>query len=282
MRWRFMLTAALLVAAGTLGAVVFAQLGGTQTASGAASVYSDDFEAATIDPFWSVTEQYGTVELSSDQAHSGSQSAKFSSTSGGQRQISLAHDFPDVTKGSVSVWFYDTTAGQNTLYALLDIFNSTVAWGEPGYRFHVGVWDSNPDWYGAADGITTVLTSIPKTVGWHEFKIAYNSSSVQILIDGTEVASYAGDYGFDRSVIGVFGPSWRPNGTFYWDDFNVEAPPLPVGVGGIVEVSADGGAPAEASGGSSAGDYALPLAAAVAAALVALAAGGWYVRRRVR
>ncbi len=56
--------------------------------------------------------------------------------------------------------------------------------------------------------------------------------------------------------------------------------PPPV-VGGIARLQADGDAPTEASA-SSPSDYAAPIAAAVAAGALALAAGGWYVRRRFR
>jgi hypothetical protein len=55
-------------------------------------------------------------------------------------------------------------------------------------------------------------------------------------------------------------------------------PPAPVG--GIAEPLGQPESRAEAAGGSSPRDYAAPIAAAVAGAVVALAAGGWYVRRR--
>jgi hypothetical protein len=51
-------------------------------------------------------------------------------------------------------------------------------------------------------------------------------------------------------------------------------------VGGIVELPADNGTPADVSGSSSARDYIAPVAAAVAVAAVALVVGGWYARRR--
>lgn len=54
----------------------------------------------------------------------------------------------------------------------------------------------------------------------------------------------------------------------------------PPPVGGIVELSAGAGPPADASGsGSAASDYAAPVAVGVAAA-IALTAGFWYTRRR--
>jgi hypothetical protein len=51
-------------------------------------------------------------------------------------------------------------------------------------------------------------------------------------------------------------------------------------VGGIVELVAAGDDPANASGSSSARDYAARLAALAVGAVVALGAGGWYARRR--
>ena len=61
--------------------------------------------------------------------------------------------------------------------------------------------------------------------------------------------------------------------------FSVWAVMAPSAVGGVVELVADADAPADVSG-SSARDYAAPIAAAIATAVVALAAGGWYARRR--
>jgi len=56
--------------------------------------------------------------------------------------------------------------------------------------------------------------------------------------------------------------------------------PVPVGVGGMVELRVGGEAPAAASGSASGGDHTLPAAAAAAGAVVVLGAGGWYARRR--
>jgi hypothetical protein len=56
-------------------------------------------------------------------------------------------------------------------------------------------------------------------------------------------------------------------------------PPPPPPVGGIVETLTGGDSPAEGSASSSS-DYTLAIAAAAAGAVLALAVGGWYVRRR--
>lgn len=58
-------------------------------------------------------------------------------------------------------------------------------------------------------------------------------------------------------------------------------PPGPPAVGGIAGLLDESASPAEASGSSSARDYTAPIAAAVAAGALALAAGGWYARRRL-
>ena len=60
---------------------------------------------------------------------------------------------------------------------------------------------------------------------------------------------------------------------------NCNAPAGPPAVGGIVEILTGGDSPAEGSTSSSSG-YTITIAAAVAGAVLALAVGGWYVRRR--
>ena len=88
--------------------------------------YHDGFEGQTVAPFWTIKQQFGTVTLSSEQAHSGAQSIKFSTKSGGGRVIFMTHQFKTVTKGRVSVWFYDTAPGAQTQHAHLALINSTL------------------------------------------------------------------------------------------------------------------------------------------------------------
>src|SRR5689334_17125159 len=83
----------------------------------AAQIYTDDFDQATINSAWTLTTQYGSVALSAEQAHSGSQSVKLSSTAGGQREIHVTRNFASPIKGTASIWFYDTAPGQATLYS---------------------------------------------------------------------------------------------------------------------------------------------------------------------
>src|SRR5690349_24329307 len=100
------------------GVLVFVCFSAPIVAS-AQSAYSDDFEATTVNAFWTSTmQQNGTVALSTDQNYtsSGIRSIKFASASGGQREMHLTHTFSAPTKGTFSVWYYDYAPGQQTLY----------------------------------------------------------------------------------------------------------------------------------------------------------------------
>jgi hypothetical protein len=89
----------------------------------------DTFEASTINPlFWTQTQQYGTVRLSTDvdKTVGGSQSLKFSSVQGGQRGIGVSHRFASPQKGTFSIWFYDVAPGQETQYEQISLYNSVT------------------------------------------------------------------------------------------------------------------------------------------------------------
>ncbi|MDQ3686964.1 MAG: hypothetical protein M3430_15415 [Acidobacteriota bacterium] len=86
----------------------------------------DGFEGQTLDPFWTVRQEYGTATLSSEQSHIGTQSVELSPKRDGQREVHMTHQFDDVMKGTVSVWFYDSAPGGETLYAGLAVLNRAL------------------------------------------------------------------------------------------------------------------------------------------------------------
>jgi len=176
--------------------------------------FADNFEAPTIDPFWSVFQQLGSVQLSTDQSQSGAQSVKLSAISGGQRNIWLSHTFAQPTKGTLSVWFYDTTPGSPTVYSGLYAFNSVTG---HGYAVNVADWSgSNYIWSGAGVGETP--TSISRSAGWHHFVLKTTATEYEASIDGIVVGSVAGDFAFDSVYLLMQGPN-GPNASFYLDDF---------------------------------------------------------------
>ncbi|MFH1957290.1 MAG: LamG-like jellyroll fold domain-containing protein [bacterium] len=186
--------------------------------------FTDDFESATLNPFWEVTQEYGSISLTTEQSHSGSQSAKFSSISGGQRYIFLTHAYSSATavKGKSVVWIYDTAPGSETQYVQLAFGNKTIE-GQPGSRFSIGIEDWVTSYYCLLDTITDsiVTTNISRTTGWHKFEIDIASASMSYYIDGSEIATYAGEYGFNSVQLAMFAPNWRPDATYYFDDFSI-------------------------------------------------------------
>jgi hypothetical protein len=184
-----------------------------------AQSFSDDFEAATLDPFWSVVQQNGSLGLSMDVSQSGFQSVKLTGTGGGQVNVWLTHTFPQSMQGAVSVWFYDTAPG---IYAGLYAFDST----NPGYGYSLNVADWNPStyvWYGGAMSATP--TSAPRSVGWHKFELQITAAGFNALIDDVVVGTLPGNFTFDQVTLLVSGPG--ETGTFYFDDFRF-IPPLSV------------------------------------------------------
>jgi hypothetical protein len=174
--------------------------------------FSDAFE---LHRFWTIFEQNGSVALSSDVSRSGRLALKMASRSGGQRYIWVTHAFRKPVKGSVSVWIYDTPAGRETLYAGL-----FANYADPRGGFGVNVADWNPTHYvWGGPGVSETSTSVPRSVGWHEFKLRVTSSGFDALIDGIVVGSIPGEFKISDVRLQVSGPVWRPDAAFYFDDF---------------------------------------------------------------
>jgi hypothetical protein len=199
----------------------------------AQSSFNDDFEASTLNSFWTVFQQFGSISLSTDQNHTigGKQSVKFVSTSGGQREMHLRHDFPAPTNGNFSVYFYDVAPGQETLYEKLYLYNSS----QPNLSAAVGTQDFDADCYSAAFvnsagsafgqnascGVFPQLstTSVPRTSGWHLLSVDVAATAITLAIDGQQLFTVPGSYSFDTIDIGVSGPSFRPDTVASFDDF---------------------------------------------------------------
>ncbi len=196
--------------------VLFATVPPTQAQ---AQAQSDTFE---LKPLWTITAENGSVGLSSDQHHSGATAAVLSSRSGGQRNVWLQLTYPAPRKGALSVWFYDTAAGSSTLYSGLYASNSVT----PAEDFSVNVADWNPTtyvWHGP--GVGETATAVTRTVGWHNFSLQVTATAFNAFIDGILVGSVSGDFAFDSIRLVLSGPSWRPNATFYFDDFRISREP---------------------------------------------------------
>lgn len=188
-----------------------------------AYTYIDSFEGGAINPFWSVdNSQYGSISLSANQSQDGSRSLMLSSTSGGQRDIRLIHTFSEAMIGTASVWFYDGYPGQSTLYSHFMARNSTT----PALSGGLGIQDWDPGYYHAAGLQNEGQTNLARSLGWHQFEIAFGQNSVDNFIDGLKVSSISATQGFDQIYFELTGPFWRPDATYYFDNFQLNLTPL--------------------------------------------------------
>ena len=72
------------------------------TAMPAFAAFFDSFEGASLNPFWTVSDnRLSTGTLSTTQAHTGTQSFKMQSLPGGQRFFVIDHNFGIKQKGVV-------------------------------------------------------------------------------------------------------------------------------------------------------------------------------------
>ncbi|MFN7920916.1 MAG: hypothetical protein U0Q16_12510 [Bryobacteraceae bacterium] len=209
---------------------------GSALLSAATISFTDGFEAAAIDPFWSVSQQLGSISLSSSQAASGSQSLRFSSVSGGQRELILSHDFSGPLKGTVSLSFYDSQPGSQTLYELFVLSQSPIVTQSTA---SAGVLDYDAFCYIASAGLTgpnkncgvfpqLTTTDVARTQGWHRFVLTVGANTITVSIDGAVVHSSNQNLTFDRVEFHMFGPGGRPNTNAFIDDFSILADPAGV------------------------------------------------------
>jgi hypothetical protein len=195
--------------------------------------YSDGFEGSSFNPFWTLTQQLGTITLSTDEAFTGTQSAKFTSESGGQRNLFLTHTFSSELVGTASVYFFDDAPDQETLYEKLVLTDSAT-----GATASVGTQDFDAFCYSAAIGALgpnancgdfpqETTTDVMRTEGWHLLSITLGLNDSSISIDGSQVFSLPGDFSFDTVQLEMFGPGFRPDTVAYFDDFSLNANTIP-------------------------------------------------------
>jgi hypothetical protein len=180
--------------------------------------FSDGFEAAVIDPFWTAQQSNGSITLSATQAHGGVKSAQFTRTTGGQLSLSLSHTFQAPQFGTASVWFYDSDFYCYASFALENTVGGggVASWG-------IQDWDYYTYYY----NMRNASGSRPQNgTGWHQFTIANTPTRQYVFLDGAEVNSASNDNtGFNKISLNTSGPSG--SGSYYFDDFTFRSYALP-------------------------------------------------------
>ncbi len=197
-----------------------------------AQTFTDGFEGASLDPFWTPAWQgySGGWTLSSEQAHSGSQSLKITS------QQFLSHDFGSPQTGSISVWVYSAIGTTGASGALEAYFGNASDWsnsatlafgGAPGYAQGIGCGGAYIDgvYFGGngPNGPACIYPLYPPQDGqWHLFEITVNSSGLKMSVDGIVYLTNPTPQSFSFLDIGLWG---YPNGVGYFDDFSATFTP---------------------------------------------------------
>jgi hypothetical protein len=198
-----------------------------------AFTFNDGFEAASLDPFWTIVGVNGsTVSFpSTAHIHGGSQSVQLNTfNTGQQKEIQLNHNFGAPLYGLFTTWVYDSGAGQASGNYLEAYVNS--AGGAQTVKLFTQDFDLGPSngghYYYQTDATGVVDTGIARTANWHQFSIDLESTGTILKVDGTTV--YSGPAGtFSVLTINEHAPDFRSGQTAWVDDvsINVSAAPEP-------------------------------------------------------
>jgi hypothetical protein len=180
------------------------------------AIFTDDFEAAAINPFWSLRNQNTTTSLQNAVIHGGQQAVKFTTTTPGQKEAHLEHVFSRQHYGRISVWVHDP---MQYIYFSMTAYNT-----ETGQVAGIGVQDWDYSAYYSVNG----KTSFPRSAGWHQFTLEFDKDGTRSLIDGQVVYSGGGGIHFNKVTLNMSGPG--STGTVYYDDFLFESYPPEIGL----------------------------------------------------
>jgi hypothetical protein len=194
--------------------------------------FSDGFEASTIDPFWTVFTNSGSIVLSNQNVFQGSQSVKFSTVdTGNNKDVGLNHPFSDKLYGTTTISVFDSGANQlSGNYISLVLVNTTTQQGKYiGTKdFDLGPGNGGDVYYvGDAYGGDGIRTNVDRTQAWHTFSIHNTATFVDYFIDGNLAYHEVGGFEFDRVQIELNAPFSRPPMSVFFDSFSISASPVP-------------------------------------------------------
>lgn len=194
---------------------------------------SDDFESATLNPFWSTFALSGAVDFPSTAVvHGGTQSVALRTISTGQNmEVQLFHNFVSPTYGTASVWMFDAVADQPSgnylAFYLTDATGFVAGIATQDFDFGPSTGGTYNYSISGSDGIDT---EIDRTQNWHHLLLTSLPNKLEISIDDSVVYSSTNGIPFTRLTMNVHAPGFRPGVTAYWDDASVtgfSATPVP-------------------------------------------------------
>jgi hypothetical protein len=193
--------------------------------------FTDNFESPTLNPFWSIVTTNGATATypSTDQANSPTHSLKLTTLSNGlAKEIQLLHTFTMPVYGSISLYIFDSFADQAS-GEYLDFY--AVRSDASAVKLFTNDFDLGPanggHYYYDTLATGSVSSAIDRTVGWHKFFIDLQPTVTTLEIDDIPVFSGPGGAGFTQMVFDMHAPGFRPGGSTYLDDAQVNVVPEP-------------------------------------------------------
>lgn len=223
--------------------LAMALLGGVAVRAESPLSFADDFEEATLNPFWLKMENAGKVIFpSTDQVHSGIRSVQLSSSANAeQKNIELYHLCSRPIYGRVSVWVFDSGADiASANYIGFNVRNQELGMSASLFTqdYDQGAANGGHYYYSKFDG-TGGNSPVDRTQGWHHFVIHATEQTLTLAVDGVVVHTGPGGIRFDRVALEIHGPAWRPAATVYFDDFELQETLVPT-IPGLVYFSTVG------------------------------------------
>ena len=207
----------------SLAALLLSLLAGSATSSQAQ--FSDSFEAATLNQFWTPYQNSGSVTISSGRVHTGVRSLALNSFNTSiPKNIGVIHDFGQRVHGTFSVWVWDSGAG------LLSA-NAVGVWARNrATQESLGIFTLDHDlgptdggnFYYSAPLAPQTATTVDRRQAWHLFRITALADSVSLSINNQVIYTAPVGFSFDAIELEIHAPASRPPFTYWFDDFTVD------------------------------------------------------------
>ncbi len=192
-----------------------------------AGTITDSFEGSSISSFWTAVAPFGfggpitgagpgTETLTSEFAHSGSQSVRLQASTTFPGFASLTHNFGIGETGTISVFMKGSTQSSAQMAFELDDFGvHLAALEEYQDSYLVRLYPADP---GMAERDVRFSSSGPND--WHMLQFQVGSSGLTASFDGGAVASESSIMSFSVVDFSVWAGNVPTTGSAYFDDFS--------------------------------------------------------------
>jgi hypothetical protein len=209
-------------------------------AEAADPAYSDAFEGPALNAFWTPSTSRGSFSFTAAAAHGGAKGVQFDTTADatGQKTVQLAHTFTQPVYGKLSVWLFDTAAGEASSNYFRFFASPTPVPGN-GWGAQLLTHDGSPDPHYTAMAFNTgeVDGGVARSKAWHLWEIDDRTTGLTLSVDGQVVLTSATAQPFSTVTLMMTAPGFRPGWTGYYDDFQFTPVPEPTTAGVVAGAS---------------------------------------------